>query len=101
MYITQIIFLNEGEEKTFDAFEQIAIPLIYLHHGKLLFRLRPTEACFIGSPHVRPYEVHLVEFRSRDDYEAFQRDKRREEHLSLKERSVRQSIIIEGNEVVR
>jgi hypothetical protein len=95
IHITQLIYIFEGQERTFDEFEDIAIPLIGEYNGKLLFRLRPTDSCYIGTPHERPYEIHLVEFPTLQDYESFKRDERRKKHLHLKEQSVRAAVLLE------
>jgi hypothetical protein len=41
IYITQLIYIKEGQEKIFDEFEDVAIPIIAKYKGKLLFRVRP------------------------------------------------------------
>ena len=43
IYITQLIYIKQGQEEVFDEFESIAIPIISKYNGKLLFRIRPTE----------------------------------------------------------
>ena len=71
IYITQLIYIKEGQEKIFDEFEEVAIPLIAKYNGKLLFRLRPNKDSFIETWIDKPYEIHLVEFDSEQDYKNF------------------------------
>lgn len=96
IYITQLIYIVPGQEKVFDQFEEVAIPLIAKYNGKLLFRIRPDEEAFIQSQGERPYEVHLVEFANEDDFERFKRDEERKKFLHLKEQSIRASVMIQG-----
>jgi uncharacterized protein (DUF1330 family) len=86
-----------GQEKTFDEFEAVAIPLISKYNGRLLFRVRPGEHSFIESQTEKPYEIHLVEFDNNDDFEKFKRDDERKKFLHLKEQSIKSSVMILGN----
>lgn len=94
--ITQLIYIIEGQEEIFDEFESIAIPAISRYNGKLLFRLRPSEENFIEHHIERPYEIHLVEFESQQDFDLFKQDEERKRFLHLKEQSIRLSILIQG-----
>lgn len=47
IFITQLIYIIKGQEKVFDEFENIAIPIILKYNGKLLLRVRPTENTYI------------------------------------------------------
>lgn len=71
IYITQLIYLKEGQAAVFDEFEAVAIPLIPKYNGELLLRLRPDPADFIESSLEKPYEIHLVSFPSEADFLAF------------------------------
>ncbi len=64
VFITQLIYIVEGQEQVFDEFESIAIPTIFKYNGRLLLRVRPTENNFIESYIDKPYEIHLVEFKT-------------------------------------
>ena len=99
IYITQLIYLVPGQEKIFDEFESIAIPLIAKYNGKLLFRVRPSDNSYIEHQIDKPYEIHLVEFDSADDFENFKRDDERNKFLHLKEQSIRSSVMILGNKL--
>jgi hypothetical protein len=96
IYITQLIFLKAGHEKTFQEFENVAIPIISTYHGKLLLRIRPNEDSFIEHAMEKPYEIHLVSFDNHDDFDDFMKDESRKKFLHLKEQSIRASILILG-----
>jgi uncharacterized protein (DUF1330 family) len=96
IYITQLIYIVPGQEKTFDEFESVAIPIISKYNGRMLFRVRPSDNAFIEHSANKPYEIHLVEFDSQNDFENFKKDNERKKFLHLKEQSIRYSIMIQG-----
>lgn len=96
IYLTQLIYLKEGQQKVFHQFESIAIPLISKYNGKLLLRIRPDENSIIEGNTEKPYEIHLVEFNSETDFRNFMQDEERKKFLHLKEQSIRTSILFKG-----
>ncbi len=96
IYITQLIYIIPGQEKTFDEFERVAIPIISKYNGRMLLRIRPADNAFIEHSTDKPYEIHLVEFDSQNDFENFKKDAERKKFLHLKEQSIRSSIMIQG-----
>ena len=99
IYITQLIYIIAGQEQIFDQFEAIAIPIISKYNGRLLFRVRPGDHSFIEHHIDRPYEIHLVEFDTEQDFENFKHDEERKKFLHLKEQSIRSSIMIRGTKL--
>ena len=99
IYLTQLIYINEGQEKIFEEFESVAIPLISKYNGQLLLRIRPLENCIIANNIVTPYEIHLVKFDTQTDFDNFLQDKKRAKFLHLKEQSIKASILIQGKEI--
>jgi uncharacterized protein (DUF1330 family) len=97
--ITQLIYIIEGQEQVFDEFESIAIPTILKYNGRLLFRIRPKENNFIESHIDKPYEIHLVEFETEQDFDNFKQDEERKKFLHLKEQSIKTSILIQGTKI--
>ena len=96
IFITQLIYIIDGEEKTFNEFESIAIPIILKYNGSLLFRVRPAERDFIESDIDNPYEIHIVEFETQQDFDNFKQDEERKNFLHLKDKSIKTSILIQG-----
>jgi len=99
LYLTQLIYLQPGQEKTFDEFEAVAIPLIAKYNGSMLFRLRPSAADFIEAQIERPYEIHFVRFLGEEDFRAFMADEERKQFLHLKEASIRSSFLVKGEKL--
>lgn len=94
--LTQLIFIRPGQEEVFHQFEDVAIPIIGKYNGRLLLRVRPDEASFIDVSMDRPYEIHVVEFDTDEDFQNFMRDEERKRFLHLKEKSIRASLLIKG-----
>lgn len=99
VYITQLIYLKEGKENIFHQFEDKAMPLITKYRGKLLLRIRPNGQSIIESHTEAPYEVHLVEFASQQDFENFMQDEDRKQFLHWKEESIRSVVLIQGTKL--
>jgi uncharacterized protein (DUF1330 family) len=97
IYLTQLIYVNEGQEAVFHQFENVAIPLIKKYNGQLLLRVRPTDDAYIDEQLIdKPYEIHFVSFETEQDFRAFTQDESRKQFLHLKEQSVRAAILIQG-----
>lgn len=99
IYITQLIYIIPGQEKTFHEFEDVAIPIIAKYNGRLLFRVRPNDNAYIEHQIDKPYEIHLVEFDAVEDFENFKKDEERKKFLHLKEQSIKASIMIQGTKL--
>ena len=89
IFFTQLIYIIEGQEQVFDQFENIAIPAILKYNGRLLLRVRPTENTFIENNIDKPYEIHLVEFETQQDFNNFIQDEERKKFLHLKDQSIK------------
>ena len=99
IYITQLIYLKEGQEEMFHQFENIAIPIIAKYNGRLLLRIRPDDGSFIEHSIDKPYEIHLVEFDSEQDLMNFNQDEERKKFLHLKEQSIKTSVLYLGRQL--
>lgn len=99
IYLTQLIYIKEGQEAIFHEFESLAIPIILKYNGRLLLRVRPDEASYVESQMEKPYEIHLVEFDSELDFHNFARDEERKQFLHLKEASIQSSWLIQGKKL--
>lgn len=96
IYFTQLIYIKKGQEDIFHQFEDIAIPTIKKYNGRLLLRVRPGDSTFIEASIDKPYEIHLVEFDSEQDFQNFMADEERKKFLHLKEQSIESSVLIQG-----
>ena len=96
IFITQLIYILDGQEKVFDQFEAIAIPIISKYNGRLLLRVRPGHNVYIESSIEEPYEIHLVEFETENDFTYFMQDEERKTFLHLKEQSIKSVLLIKG-----
>jgi hypothetical protein len=94
--LTQLIYIQEGQESTFDQFEAVAIPLIAKYNGRLLLRVRPSRNAVIEASIDSPYEIHLVEFSNEHDLNGFMKDETRRSFLHLKELSIKSAVLIKG-----
>lgn len=99
IYITQLIYIKQGQEAVFDEFESVAIPIISKYNGRMLFRIRPTKETIIERNIDSPYEVHLTEFDSEEDFQNFLKDEERKSFLHLKEQSIKTAILIKGEKI--
>ena len=96
IYITQLIFLKEGKEATFIAFENLVIPLMKEHKGKMLYRVRPDKESFITAEKELPYEIHFIAFESDHYLTNYLNDKRRLDFIDLKNESISSTITVKG-----
>jgi hypothetical protein len=99
IYLTQLIYIVEEQEKVFDEFENIAIPILLKYNGQLLFRVRPDANSFIELHTDPPYEIHFIEFATHQDFDNFKQDEERKKFLHLKEQSIRASLLIQGTKI--
>lgn len=99
LFLTQLIYIIEGQEAVFHQFEDIAIPAISKYNGRLLLRVRPNINSFIEHSIDKPYEIHLVEFDTEQDFKNFMQDEERKKFLHLKEQSIKASILIQGTKL--
>lgn len=97
--ITQLIYIIDGRETVFNEFEALAIPIISNYNGRLTLRIRPEKNTVIETNIEVPYEIHLVEFDSEQDFENFKKDETRKSFLHLKEQSIRSTILIQGQQI--
>jgi hypothetical protein len=97
LYYTQVIFVKEGKEDQFNLFESHVLPLLGKYNGTLLYRVRPAESAIIETNIGHPYELHVITFPTKADFEGFCNDKERLLYLHLKEGSIEKALLIEGN----
>ena len=96
IYYTQLIFIKPGREQEFHAFEDKVLPLLKNHNAELVYRIRPAANAFVEANAELPYEIHMVTFGSKDDFNAYSADPKRLEFMDMKQNSVEKIILIEG-----
>lgn len=96
IFITQLVYIKKGQENIFHQFEDIAIPVISKYNGKLLLRIRSDDNSIIEATIEKPYEIHLIQFDTDNDFENFKLDEERKLFLHLKEQSVQSVLLIKG-----
>ena len=96
IFLTQLIYIKEGQENVFHQFEDIAIPAISKYNGRLLLRVRPDDNSIVENNIDKPYEIHLVEFDTEQDFKNFSQDEDRKKFLHLKDQSVKSVLLIKG-----
>lgn len=96
IFITQLIYILDGQEATFKEFESLSIPIISKYRGELLIRTRTNESTVIQNNIEIPYEIHIVKFLTESDFQNFIKDEARKSYLHLKEKSIKSSILIKG-----
>lgn len=74
----------------------MAIPIISKYNGRMLLRVRPADSAFIEVDMEKPYEIHLVEFDSENDFRNFMKDEERKKFLHLKEQAIKASVLYQG-----
>jgi len=82
-------------ERKFQDFEDKVLPLLEKYNGVILYRIRITKDSIIKAID-SPYEIHVISFQSKKDFEAYRDDKERIKHMKLKEESVKKIQLIEG-----
>ncbi len=96
IFITQLIYILEGQQNVFDEFESVAIPAISKYNGQLVLRVRPAVDAYIQKAIDAPYEIHLVSFESDNDFSNFMQDEERKKFLHLKEQSIKSVWLMKG-----
>jgi antibiotic biosynthesis monooxygenase (ABM) superfamily enzyme len=96
IYYTQLIFIKPGCENEFHAFEDKVLPLLKSHNGELVYRLRPAESAYVEASAELPYEIHIVTFGDKADFQKYATDPRRQAFMEMKNNSVEKIILIEG-----
>jgi len=94
-----LIFVKEGKEAIFHEFEDLAIPLLEMYNGKLIYRIRPTADNYISYKEELPYEIHFLSFKTEQDFINFGKDERRKAFLHLKEASIQSTFLVKGEKV--
>ena len=96
LYITLLLFVKPGEEETFQAYEDKVLPLLQHYNGELQYRIRPDTKSIIHATEEQPYEIHLVRFASKADFESYKLDKERNTYSPIFRQSVDKVLLLES-----
>jgi hypothetical protein len=94
---TQLIYIKQGKEEIFHEYENKVLPLLSKYEGTLLLRIRPDEKSIIAASGDTPYEIHLVSFPGKTNFNNYLADESRKAALPLKDESVLRVLLIEGS----
>ena len=94
IYYNLMVYLREGQESVFQAYENKVLPLLPRYNGKLEIRLKTSQ-----STPEQPDEIHIVSFPSEIDFEAYRNDPERLAHVKMFEDSVLKAVLVPGVKV--
>ncbi len=99
--ITQLIYLNPGMEADFQEYEANVLPLLANHNGRLRYRVRPAKGNFIYPINEElPYEIHIVSFKTKEDFLNYKKDPKRLKFLDLGIKSIKKiNMIVAGDKI--
>lgn len=100
--LTNLIYINDGSEDDFLKYEAIVLPLLANHNGRLRYRIRPSKENYIyPASDELPYEVHIISFKTKEDFLNYKNDPERLKYLELATKSIKKIIMIEagGNNI--
>ena len=89
IYYTLMVYLREGQESVFQAYENKVLPLLPRYKGKLEIRLKTTKT----TPE-QPDEIQVVSFPSEIDFEAYRNDPERLACAKMFEDSVIKAVLV-------
>ena len=101
VYITQLLFVKKGKESVFLEFEEQVIPLMTIHKGRVLYRIRPTKETYVSFEEELelPYEIHIVSFDTEEHFKNYLDDNRRLQFMYLKNESIKTTLTIKGEKL--
>ncbi len=94
LQITDCIYIQENKEKIFEEFEKIVLELLPKYNAKILFRIKPNKEQIIQTEIGIPFEIHILEFQSEQDFENFKQDETRKKFIYLKNDSVKSNLTL-------
>lgn len=89
------LFIHPGREVEFRQFETEAARIMKKHGGQIAHVIRPT-ASSAGEP--LPYEIHIVTFPSREQFEAYRTDLELASFAALRQLAIARTDVITGEE---
>ena len=96
IYLTQLIYVKPGKENLFIEFENHVIPLMKLHGGVMIQRVRPIPENYIEGEEIKPYEIHFMSFQDEQAITDYSSDPRRLKYMKMKEDSIESIVLVKG-----
>ena len=94
IYISAFLYVHKGSEKVFDLYESAVLPILSDYGGKLLHRIRTEKENSYSFEGELPYEVHLLVFPSKKEFDAYLGDERRSAYENLLKDSIKTTFVI-------
>jgi uncharacterized protein (DUF1330 family) len=89
------LFIHPGREVEFRQFETEAARIMKKYGGQIEHVIRPTAS---GSGGTLPYEIHVVTFPSREQFEAYRTDPDLTTFAALRQIAISRTDVIMGEE---
>jgi len=91
--ITVFLYVEPRFENEFLEYESAVLPLLKKHNGSIECRFRPAKEDAAGQ---LPFEIHVISFASKADFESYKNDPERKKYHYLSERSIIKTEIFES-----
>ncbi|KAA5544233.1 DUF1330 domain-containing protein [Adhaeribacter rhizoryzae] len=91
IYYTLLVYLREGQDPIYQAYENKVLPLLPKYNGRLELRLKSNKT----APN-QPDEIHVASFPSVADFEAYRDDPERLNSAGMFQDSVAEAVLVQG-----
>lgn len=99
IYITALLFVQEGKEELFQDYERRVLPLLKDFNAEILYRIRANKEKSVSLVKKLPYEVHILEFQTETDFKNYLNDDRRKAFEHLKNEAIKSTFVIKGEKL--
>jgi antibiotic biosynthesis monooxygenase (ABM) superfamily enzyme len=96
IYFTLLIYVKPGQYETFQAYESKVLPLLPSYNGTLELRLKTDKK---ADETEVPDEIHILSFRSMQDFDRYRTDDRRKQYLDMFHFAVEKAMLIKGTDI--
>ncbi|TYA74051.1 DUF1330 domain-containing protein [Seonamhaeicola marinus] len=99
IYITAFLFINDDKEDLYNQYESEVLPLLEIYNGKLIYRIKPSDADYINAEEEKPYEIHFISFENEAGFNGYLNNTKRLSFNNLKAQSIKTSFIVKGEKL--
>ena len=92
-YYTVLIYIQDGKQSLFRAYEEQAMPLMRRHGGRVEFMMTSESA---SGAYDLPDEIHVLSFASPEGFSHYRQDPDVVALAPLREESVQRAVFIPG-----